>query len=140
MNARAKLRIGALGMLTAMMAACTTYEEAEVEGFYSTGDRVGYVTKFSQKGLRKQCKTWEGELAMDNFVVDSDGGTSNTFPFTVRDTSLIQDIQDAMRSGNRVNLHYNQVAFPNLCQTESGYFVAGVEVVGPPRTAPHLVR
>ena len=48
---------------------------------YSSGERVGYVQKFSQKGWL--CKTYEGEIAMVNLP----GQIANTFQFTVRDDS-----------------------------------------------------
>ena len=44
---------------------------------YSSGDRAGYVQKFSRKGF--VCKTWEGELAM----VTLPGTLAEKFYFTV---------------------------------------------------------
>ena len=49
---------------------------------YSTGERAGYVQKFSRKGWI--CKTWEGELAM----VSIPGTMPEKFYFTVRNDSV----------------------------------------------------
>ena len=49
---------------------------------YSSGERAGYVQKFSKKGWI--CKTWEGELAMANLP----GAMPEVFHFTVRDDEI----------------------------------------------------
>ena len=46
---------------------------------YSSGERAGWVQKFSSKGWL--CKTWEGEMAM----VSMPGTTAEKFYFTVWD-------------------------------------------------------
>ena len=46
---------------------------------YSSGERAGWVQKFSRKGWI--CKTWEGEMAM----VTLPGTVAEKFLFTVRD-------------------------------------------------------
>src|SRR5215212_3021972 len=48
---------------------------------YSSGERAGYVQKFSKKGWL--CKTWEGELAMVNIP----GAMQERWEFTVRNDS-----------------------------------------------------
>jgi len=71
---------------------------------YSSGERAGYVQKFSKKGWI--CKTWEGELALVSAV----------------------RINQAM--GKRVALTYQQhMGIPTSCFGETQYFVAGVKVV-----------
>jgi hypothetical protein len=44
---------------------------------YSTGERAGWIQKFSKKGWF--CKTWEGEMAM----VSMPGAVPEKFYFTV---------------------------------------------------------
>src|SRR5215470_9895252 len=67
---------------------------------YSTGERAGWVQKFSRKGWI--CKTWEGEMAM----VSMPGSTSEKFAFTVRDGAVTDEINKVM--GRRVTLHYEE--------------------------------
>jgi hypothetical protein len=49
---------------------------------YSTGERAGFVQKFSKRGWI--FKTWEGELAMVNLP----GAMPEIFFFTVRDPKV----------------------------------------------------
>lgn len=73
---------------------------ASLKFVYSTGERAGYVQKFSKRGWI--FKTWEGELAMVNLP----GAMPEIFYFTVRDEKVVPLIESTM--GNRVVLTYNQ--------------------------------
>jgi len=89
---------------------------------YSTGERAGYVQKFSKKGWI--CKTWEGELAM----VALPGTMSEKFYFTVRNDSVAARINESL--GKRVAITYHQhVGVPTTCFGETGYWVRDVKVV-----------
>jgi hypothetical protein len=92
---------------------------------YSTGERAGYVQKFSKKGW--VCKTWEGELAMVNLP----GAMPEIFLFTVRDDAVAQRLEQSM--GRRVSLTYEQhPGLPTSCFGETQYFVTNVRPVGGP--------
>ena len=89
---------------------------------YSSGERAGYVQKFSKKGWL--CKTWEGELAM----VSMPGTMSEKFLFTVRDDKVADYINNSL--GKRVALSYQQhVGIPTSCFGDTEYFVTAVKVV-----------
>lgn len=89
---------------------------------YSSGERAGYVQKFSNKGW--VCKTWEGELAM----VSMPGTMSEKFLFTVRDGSLAGKINQSL--GKKVSLTYEQHrGIPTSCFGETEYFVTGIRLV-----------
>jgi hypothetical protein len=89
---------------------------------YSSGERAGYVQKFSKKGWI--CKTWEGELAM----VALPGTMSEKFFFTVRTDSIAARINQSL--GKRVAITYRQhVGVPTSCFGETGYWVSDVKVV-----------
>jgi hypothetical protein len=90
---------------------------------YASGDRAGYVQKFSKKGW--VCKTWEGELAM----VSLPGTTAQMFPFTVRDDSVAAEINKHL--GERVALSYEQHLGVPGCFGETEYFVTNVRRVQP---------
>jgi len=86
---------------------------------YSSGERAGWVQKFSNKGW--VCKTWEGELAL----VSLPGSTVEKFMFTVHDDALAQQISAAM--GKRVSLHYEEkVGLPTSCFGDTRYFVTKI--------------
>src|SRR6266481_3718909 len=89
---------------------------------YSTGERAGYVQKFSKKGW--VCKTWEGELAM----VSLPGAMPEKFVFTVRDDPVAERINKTM--GQRVKLLYEQhKGLPTSCFGDTEYFVQDVQAV-----------
>ena len=100
---------------------------------YSTGERSGFVQKFSKRGWI--IKTWEGELAMVNLP----GAMPEIFTFTVRDEKVIPAIESTM--GNRVVLTYDQhKGLPPRLFGDTPYFVNKVRVVvdggAPPQSAP----
>jgi hypothetical protein len=91
---------------------------------YSSGERVGYVRKFSKKGWL--CKTWEGEIAMSN----QPGQAPDRFQFTVRDDSIASRIVAA--EGRQVAIRYAQHPWlPGTCWGETEYFVEGVRDIAP---------
>ena len=97
---------------------------------YSSGERVGYVQKFSKKGW--VCKTWEGELAMTTVP----GTAPQLFEFSVRDDSVARLIEDIMRTREgRVSISYEQhKGVPTDCFGETDYFVVQARPVGPDLT------
>ena len=91
---------------------------------YSSGERAGYVQKFSKKGWI--CKTWEGELAMANLP----GAMPEVFHFTVHDDAVAEKINHSM--GARVSLHYEQHrGLPTSCFGDTSYFVTDIRQVQP---------
>ncbi len=99
---------------------------------YSTGERAGWVQKFSRKGWI--CKTWEGELAM----VSMPGAAQEKFYFTVWDDAVAESINKAM--GRRVSLHYEEkVGLPTSCFGETRHWVNKLTVVPEIPLAPGIV-
>lgn len=89
---------------------------------YSSGERAGYIQKFSQKGWL--CKTWEGEIAMVNMP----GQAQEKFTFSVRDDSIAHEITRLM--GNRVAISYDQhPGIPLRCFGDTEYYVTAVKPV-----------
>jgi hypothetical protein len=88
---------------------------------YSSGERAGWVQKFSSKGWL--CKTHEGELAIS--IVP--GVTPVIWYFSVRDESVFPQLNAAL--GKRVVLHYREHrGLPTRCFGDTSYFVTGVRV------------
>ena len=99
---------------------------------YSTGERAGWVQKFSKKGWF--CKTWEGEMAM----VSMPGTAQEKFYFTVWDDGVADDINKVM--GKRVSLHYEEkVGLPTSCFGETRHYVTRVTGVDEIPLAPGVV-
>jgi len=99
---------------------------------YSSGERAGWVQKFSSKGWL--CKTWEGEMAM----VSMPGTTTEKFFFTVWDDRVAEKISKVM--GKRVSLHYEEKrGIPTTCFGETRHYVTSVSVVEEIPLAPGVV-
>jgi hypothetical protein len=110
------------GIVAAPVLLLVLYTWSSLTWTYSTGERAGYVQKFSKKGW--VCKTWEGELAM----VSIPGTTPEKFYFTVRDDTVAQRINQSL--GKRVALSYRQhKGIPSSCFGETEYFVSDVKTV-----------
>jgi hypothetical protein len=108
----------ALAVLAALVAA---YVWLALTWSYSSGERAGWVQKFSYKGWI--CKSWEGELAL----VSLPGSSVEKFFFTVHDDAAAAQIQQAV--GKRVTLHYEEkVGLPTSCFGDTRYFVSKVTI------------
>lgn len=99
---------------------------------YSSGERAGYVQKFSHKGFL--CKTWEGEMAL----VSMPGTVAEKFYFTVRDEQIAKQINESI--GKRVALSYEQhIGVPSSCFGDTQYFIGAIRVVEEPGFTPKPV-
>ncbi|MES2013137.1 MAG: hypothetical protein V4445_05255 [Pseudomonadota bacterium] len=95
------------------------YTWASLNWVYSSGERAGYVQKFSLKGY--VCKTWEGEL----ILVSMPGTQAEKFAFTVKDEAIAKKINASM--GKRVKIDYEEhKGIPSNCFGESSYFVKDI--------------
>lgn len=72
---------------------------------YSSGDRVGIVTKLSEKGL--VIKSWEGELLVALPVEVAGTTQPEKFYFNV-DPAAVSKVKEALTSGKRVQVIYHQ--------------------------------
>ena len=96
---------------------------------YSSGERAGWIQKFSRKGWL--CKTWEGEMAL----VTMPGAIPEKFLFTVWDDAAADQINRVM--GKRVTLHYEEkVGLPTTCFGETRHFVSKVLAIDESPLAP----
>lgn len=120
-----------LWILGALLAAAA-YVFVVFNWNYSSGERAGWVQKFSNKGWL--CKTWEGEMAM----VSMPGTTAEKFYFTVWDDRIAEQVNKAM--GRRVSLRYEEkVGIPTTCFGETRYYVTAVTIVPEIPLAPGVV-
>ena len=107
----------------ALVALSALYLLAAYHFSYSSGERAGYVQKFSKKGWL--CKTWEGELAMANLP----GAMPEKFAFTLHDDKVAAEINKAM--GQRVTLSYEQKVGLPSCFGDTPYWVTRVRPIEP---------
>jgi hypothetical protein len=116
----------------AVLAVVAGYVLVVMFWSYSSGERAGWIQKFSSKGWL--CKTWEGEMAM----VSMPGSTAEKFFFTVWDDDVAEQVNKVM--GKRVSLHYEEkVGIPTSCFGETRHYVTKVTVVDEIPLAPGVV-
>ncbi|GAB3928179.1 hypothetical protein [Larkinella terrae] len=96
---------------------------------YSDGERAGTISKYSRRGF--MFKTWEGVLNVGGFSGETGSLTPQYFDFSVKDDSVAQQINQAVKTGQRVTLHYEEKLVKLPWNGETKYFVTGVEIVEP---------
>lgn len=96
---------------------------------YSDGERAGTVSKFSRRGF--VFKTYEGVLNVGGFSGETGSLTPQYFDFSVRDDAVATKITDAVKTGQRVTLHYEEKILKMPWNGETKYYITDVEIVGP---------
>ena len=88
---------------------------------YSTGERAGYITKISQKGII--WKTNEGEMQIGQGKLSA---LQEPFRFSVSDDAVLAKVVAAQRSGELVILKYNEWIVMPFYVGESVYLITDV--------------
>jgi hypothetical protein len=110
-----------IGFFAASLTSCTEN--------YSNGERIGFVTKFSRKGLVSP--SWEGELNLTQTGMN----TSSLFEFSVdndnEDPAVIAQLDSAATQGWKVKLSYHETFGKNWFgnRGSTNYFVKEVTVL-----------
>jgi len=97
-------------------------------GTYSEGHRAGVIMKVSKKGAI--FKTWEGQMNLETFgAIKSDNIVSEIFSFSIEkgNQDLIDELNAAALSGDRVNLKYKQRYIAVFWRGDTKYFAIDVE-------------
>jgi hypothetical protein len=94
---------------------------------YSEGTRTGYVTKISHKGYI--FKTYEGELNFGFFGGSANNGAqaNNVWYFSVANSIVAQQVEQASKSGHKVTLYYKQKYIKLSVRGDTEYLVYKVE-------------
>lgn len=112
-----------------LLLAITTLALTSCTNNYSNGERIGYVCKFSNKGLI--WKSWEGELNLTQTGMN----TSSLFDFSVdndnEDKTIVAQLDSAASLGWKVKLKYHEVAGYNWFSNRGheDYFVSEVDIL-----------
>jgi len=135
MHSHAQRGAGAVGLLIGLVVVAVLlalYFWVVSSWSYSSGERAGWIQKFSRKGWF--CKTWEGEMAM----VSMPGTVPEKFFFTVWDDPVAGEINKVM--GRRVSLHYEEkIGLPTSCFGDTRHFVTKVTLLEEIPLAPGVV-
>ncbi|MBO0931031.1 hypothetical protein [Fibrella aquatilis] len=95
---------------------------------FSDGERAGTVSKFSRRGYL--FKTYEGVLNVGGFSGETGSLTPQFFDFSVKDEATAQKITEAVRTGQRVTLHYEEKILRLPWNGDTKYYITNVEFVG----------
>jgi hypothetical protein len=120
----AKLRkyLNWLGLLLIPVLLFVIYTFMTLHWVYSSGERVGFVQKISEKGFF--CKTYEGEQVL----VTVPGTQAEKFFFTAKNEEVYNKINAT--NGQRVRLLYKQHKWiPTSCFGDTEYFVYDVKLL-----------
>ena len=96
---------------------------------FSDGERAGTVSKFSRRGYI--FKTYEGVLNVGGFSGETGSLTPQYFDFSVKDDAVAKQITDAVKTGQRVTLHYEEKIIRFPWNGDTKYYITNVETVGP---------
>jgi hypothetical protein len=98
-------------------------------GTYSEGTRAGIIMKISKRGAI--VKTWEAQMNLETFgaVKDASNIVTETFTFSVErgNQDLIDELNAAALSGERVNLKYIERYINVFWRGDTKVFAVGVE-------------
>jgi hypothetical protein len=96
---------------------------------YSNGERIGMITKFSQKGL--VYSSWEGSLNTTQTGMNSATPFEFSVDNDVNDPTVISTLDSAATQGWKVKIKYHETWNKNWFKNrgETNYFVKEVEVL-----------
>jgi len=118
---RSRRTLWAIGALAAVAALLALFTWTVLSFTYASGERVGYIQKFSRKGW--VCKTWEGELTMQVLP----GVLPEKFYFSTGNPLIAAEVNKNL--GKLVRLKYAQHKFVPTCFGETEYFVSQVQLI-----------
>lgn len=94
---------------------------------YSDGERAGTISKFSRRGY--VFKTYEGVLNIGGFSGETGSLTPQYFDFSVSDDVIATQVTQAVKTGQRVTLHYEEKLFRLPWNGDTKYYITSVETV-----------
>ena len=96
---------------------------------YSNGERIGMITKFSQKGL--VFDSWEGSLNTTQTGMNSATPFEFSVDNDVNDPKVISTLDSAATEGWKVKIKYHETFGKNWFSNrgETNYFVKEVQVL-----------
>ena len=99
-------------------------------GYYSKGERAGTISKLSERGYI--FKTYEGVLNEGGYSGETGTLTPRYFDFSCKIDTTITKLQRALKTGERVTLHYSEKFFQFPWNGDTKYFINDVEFITPP--------
>lgn len=93
-------------------------------GYYSSGDRAGTISKFSERGYI--FKTWEGQLMEGGYSGETGSLSPRYWDFSTTQDSVVTKIRRALSTGERVTLIYQEKFVRFAWNGDTEYIVTDV--------------
>lgn len=112
-----------------LLAILLTFSLTSCTENYSNGERIGMITKFSQKGLA--FSTWEGTLNTTQTGMNSGQPFEFSVDRDVNDPQVIKTLDSAATYGWKVKIKYHETFGKNWFSNrgETNHFVKAVDVL-----------
>ena len=95
---------------------------------YSSGERTGYVTKISKRGM-----FWQTNEAQLQIGVGEMAALQEPFSFSITDPDVLQRIKEVAGSDSKVTVEYTQWFIQPLWRGRSGYEAVRVTTFTDPK-------
>ncbi|MFD2522319.1 hypothetical protein [Emticicia soli] len=105
-------------------------------GYYSSGERAGTISKISERGY--VFKTLEGVLNEGGYSGETGTLTPRYWDFSCKLDSVKPKLQQALKTGERVTLKYQEKFFRFPWNGETKYFIVDVEFLDEPQIPTNL--
>lgn len=105
-------------------------------GYYSSGERAGTISKISERGY--VFKTLEGVLNEGGYSGETGTLTPRYWDFSCKLDSVKPKLQQALKTGERVTLKYQEKFFRFPWNGETKYFIVDVEFLKEPQIPTNL--
>lgn len=93
-------------------------------GYYSKGERAGTISKLSEKGY--VFKTHEGVLNEGGFSGETGTLQPRYWDFSAKEDSVVNKMREAMQTGERVTLTFQEKFFKFPWNGDTKYFIVDV--------------
>lgn len=80
-------------------------------------DKIGQIVSVHKQGM--VCTTWEASIIRGGFSQGS-GVNGAAFNFTIESDSLARVVQQYMKAGTEVEIHYRTEGIYKACRSDSG--------------------
>ena len=100
-------------------------------GYYSSGERAGTISKISERGY--VFKTFEGVLNEGGYSGETGTLTPRYWDFSCKLDSVTPKLQQALKTGERVTLKYQEKFFRFPWNGDTKYFIVDVEFLQLPQ-------
>lgn len=99
-------------------------------GYYSTGERAGTISKFSERGY--VFKTYEGQLMEGGYSGETGSLSPRYWDFSTTHDSVVVKIREALATGERVTMVYQEKFLKFPWNGDTKYIIVDLRFLAKP--------